>query len=124
VRAADGKLRERLPQACCGGVAGGLPGILEHLMGVEGPSGIEQLLRVMQRLLRRASNPFRLPGNASCAMRERAAEAVARSGATGATRCVTVAIHHSSLPRGQDARHGACSAGPMTTFLGARHVFI
>jgi hypothetical protein len=33
-------------------------------------------------------------------MRERAAKAVARSGATGATRCVTVAIHHSSVPRG------------------------
>ena len=100
VRAADGELRERLPQTCCGGIAGGLPGILEHLMGVEGPAGIEQLLRVMQRLLRRASNPLRLPGNASRAMRERAAKAVARSGAAGAPRCVTVAIHHSSVPRG------------------------
>jgi hypothetical protein len=33
-------------------------------------------------------------------MRERAAQAVARSGATGAPRCVTIAIHHSSVPRG------------------------
>jgi hypothetical protein len=83
-------------------------------MGVERPAGIEQLLRVVQRLLRSASNPLRLSRNTSRAVRERAAEAVARSGATGATRCVTIAIHHSSLP--QRARrllcHGTCTAWP------------
>ncbi len=111
VRAADGELRERLPQACSGSIARGLPGILEHLMGVEGPADIKQLLGVMQGLLRRASNPLRLPGNASRAMRERAAKAVARSGAPGTPRCVTIAIHHSSLPRATPIARGGGDEG-------------
>jgi hypothetical protein len=54
VCAADREPGERLPKTCYAGIAGGLPCVLEHLVGVEWPANVEQLLRLLQRLLERA----------------------------------------------------------------------
>ena len=94
---ANGKLGQALPQAGVVRLAGCLPRILEHLVGMERPPGIEQSLCLVQRLLGRPHLALGLSWHPLRAMWQRATEFIPGSRTTRAPSRVAVTIHAPSL---------------------------
>jgi hypothetical protein len=93
----DGKLRQALPQVSVVRLASCLPRIFEHLVGVERAPGIEQSLRLVQRLLGRPHLTLALSRHPLRAIGQRATEFVTGSRITRAPGRVAVTIHAISL---------------------------
>lgn len=74
----DGELGQALPQGALAGVRG-LPRGLEHLVGMERPAGVEQALRLEERLARGEDEIVRDARDAGRPARERTTQTVPRA---------------------------------------------
>ncbi|GAA3209592.1 hypothetical protein GCM10020256_06980 [Streptomyces thermocoprophilus] len=93
MREAHRQLREPAPQRPLAAGAR-LPGVLEHLVGVERPSRVQQGLRLRHRLVRRADHTLGLARHALGAVGQGPAEPVPGPGVAGAALAVAVPSAH------------------------------
>src|SRR4051794_21792920 len=91
VRESHGDLRQAAPQLPLG-LRRALPRVLEHLVRVERPSGVQQRLRLGQRGGRRTDDALRCALLTGRAVGQRPAQRVAGPGVAGTPRCVTVTV--------------------------------
>jgi hypothetical protein len=93
VGTANSKLGKTLPQASVVGLACCLPRIFEHFVGMKRTPGVEQSLRLVQRLIGSPHLALALSRNSRCGIGQRATESVTWTRVTRAPGIVAVTIH-------------------------------
>ena len=94
---ADSKLGQPLPQVALG-VRSRLPGGLQHLVGVERTTLVQQPLGFGQSIARRQGQIFGDTGNSGVSTSKRPAKGIARAGVARPAELVAFPIRHMAEP--------------------------